>query len=155
MQRSSFPSMPMVRVPSVLKVVHSLLYCTECTKEVDATKSTCQCSQGLDHPMPLGGEAKVSTMKLVLYWHNVPTVNGYPERETECAACQIKVQPFYHELHLCEMRLNCTSSRTYRETITPHSISYYIEQSEDYIKVKCERCGNAYPRPSFLEHMCE
>lgn len=60
-------------MPSVLKPIFSLEYCQACGR------TSCGCH---DHPM--SGE---NTMKLVLYWHNVPTINGYPLRDSDCLAC--------------------------------------------------------------------
>ena len=124
------------RVASVLKPVFTLEYCLACGK------ACCGCH---DHPM--SGEA--ATMKLVLYWHNVPTINGYPMRDSDCAACQRKVQPFYNELHLCEKKLLVPHA-----SITPDTVTYYLEQSEEYIEVKCERCGGVWTRPEFPGHPC-
>lgn len=85
--------------PSVLKPVHTLIYCLICHQ--DRSLRYCGCA-GLDE-----GGAPAQTMKLVLYWHNVPTVNGYPDSDDQCEACQLfsKPQPSYHELHLCEKAL--------------------------------------------------
>lgn len=59
------------------------------------------------------------------------------------------MQPHYHELHLCERKLVVPPA-----SITPDTVIYYLEQSEDYIEVKCERCGMTYNRPEFAGHPC-
>ena len=46
-------------------------------------------------------------LKANLYWHNVPTINGYELPQQHCAACKLgkKPQQGYHELDLCEKEL--------------------------------------------------
>jgi hypothetical protein len=43
-------------------------------------------------------------MLAVIYLHNVPTVNGFKEREQDCEACKLQNRPqqSLYEMHLCE-----------------------------------------------------
>ena len=57
-----------------------MLSVTQC--ELDHIKVSCK-----DQPRPK------KTMKLVLYWHNVLNVNGYLERDQDCAVFRVSAWP--------------------------------------------------------------
>lgn len=107
---------------------------------------------------------KPQTLKVVLFLHNVPSVNGYPEREVDCVACQLltKPQKHYDEVYLCEKELVGSlvvnaSSDSYNKRfnrLNPEEIDYYITMSESVMNVRCNSCTQVFPRPNFSEHMC-
>ena len=135
-----------VRVPSVLTKVHTMTYCRRCFKSpVQASPSkhqfVCQCPQ------------EQETMKLCLYRHNVPTVNGHPERDQDCVACQMVRRPqlSFDEMHICEKQLHRSQSE---RGVDAQEIDYFIEMSLEEIQVQCGCCRKAFPRASFKLHMC-
>lgn len=91
-------------VCSVIKEVVSINFCQNCVKVImevpssgltrDYSRFRCSC------PNP-------QNLKANLYWHNVPTINGYELPQDRCAACELGKRPQqgYHELDLCEKEL--------------------------------------------------
>lgn len=103
-------------------------------------------------------------MRAVLYLHNVPTVNGYPEREQDCEGCKFSQRPQqrYDELHICEKQFpsacivssTAVGEPTRRRLVTVSEVDYYLQMSEDYIRVHCSTCDKTLCRPAFPEHEC-
>ena len=91
-------------VPSVIQEVVSINYCQNCVKVIldipswgvtrDLSRIICDCPNR-------------ESLKANLYWHNVPTINGYELPQDRCAACKLGKRPQqgYHEFHLCEKEL--------------------------------------------------
>ncbi len=91
------------RQPSILKAVYQMICCQKCSKYIEhpiyANNNhqikLCSCSSKKEVQ---------DSMHVTFYMHNVPTVNGYPEREDDCIACKLLCKPTstYGELHMCE-----------------------------------------------------
>jgi hypothetical protein len=91
-------------VPSVIQEVVSINYCQNCVRVImDAPSS----EMTRDFSRVRCGCPNPENLKANLYWHNVPTINGYELPQDRCAACQLGKRPQqgYHELDLCEKEL--------------------------------------------------
>ena len=95
-----------------------------------------------------------STLKVHVYWHNVPLINGFPERDQDCKACQLFNQPQsnFFEVHMCERELG--SFRSGKEP-TCEEVHYMLLMSQEVIMVHCYRCFQILSRAEFLEHKCQ
>ncbi len=94
---------------------------------------------------------KKQSLKVVLYLHNVPTINGYPENDEDCRACQMSRRPqnLLSELHLCEKSL------PKYQILSGAVVNYYLLMSEEVIFVHCKICRSDFTRADFSKHHCK
>jgi len=132
-----------VREASVLREINRFSYCASCHKPCYLSCDSC----------------REPAFQVFVYLHNVPKVNGLPERDDECAACQLLKRPqtSFSELHMCERELDGVfdsgSAKSQKELI--EQIDYFVDMSAEAIFVCCPHCCEVASRSEFPAHACK
>lgn len=105
------PTFQTHEVPSLLKPLFTLTSCQLCVKLSPSAHT-----QPSDQPFCTCFAPEPLTT--VVYWHNVPTLNGYELTQDHCLACMLRKRPqqSYNEMHLCERELGLFRKEQVRVT---------------------------------------